>query len=65
MVGQMLSEVLLCQIFWQWAATSLPDEIQNDSLPEIRVTFIDEDCDLDVRIWNCLLNKRLAAIEQS
>ena len=41
-VCQLIGEILLCQIFWQWAETSLPDEFPDaEELTEVRVTLID------------------------
>lgn len=60
----MISELLLCQIFWQWGTTQLPDEaVEGIAHPQVVVDYFDEEEDLDAKIWNSLLQKRLQGIE--
>ena len=60
-VGQLISELLLCQIFWQWGTKGTPDDIdlEIEHYETLVVEDINEDEDLMGMIWNSLLRKRL------
>lgn len=64
-IGQVISELLLCQILWQWGTKDVPDKetFENDQAVPLNVIPMDEEEDLEAKIWNSLLKKRLQSME--
>lgn len=61
LLADLVSESLICYIFWQWGINDTPDnqDFPDDRIYPVYTTDMEEDTDLFAIVWNTLLNKRL------
>lgn len=65
-LGQFLSEILLCRIFKQWSSVDRSEEdMESRAFPEVKVKTItiDPDEDIQAKMWNSIIKKRLKQME--
>ena len=53
---QFISEVVLCEIFWNWGSV-------DKEYVDLETTDFNEDDDLQAKVWNSIVNKRLNELD--
>lgn len=68
LIIQLIAQIMLCEIFWQWGKRTveqaIDEETENHNFPAIETDDFD-DSDLNALIWNTIINKRREEFESN